>query len=104
MPITEHLRPGQLEEELAKVEQPREPPVPVDVRPLMEGATAEMVLHGWARSPRGTDGLWGLVTGLRTYAPGFEAEVCWWLAADNIRPREQEAARLPSPPWTAGST
>lgn len=85
--ITEHLQPGRLERELAKVEERRDPPVPVVVRTLLDGETRDVQLHGWARSPRGSEGLWGLVTGLREYAPGFWAEVCWWLAAENVRPR-----------------
>lgn len=86
MRITEHLRDGELEEELAKLDEPRDPPVPVAVRPLHEGETVDVVLHGWARNPRGAEGMWGLVTGVREHAPGFWAEFCWWLSSENIRP------------------
>lgn len=85
--ITEHLQPDQLEYELGLVEHRRDPPVPVEVRSLHPGATRDVVLYGWARNPRGAAGMWGLVTGLREYAPGFLAEFCWWTSSENIRPR-----------------
>lgn len=83
--ITEHLRPGQLEHELGKIEDPRDPPMPVIVR--RGGVDHEAVLHGWSRNPRGVAGMWALVTGVRPYAPGFEAEFCWWVTAEDVRPR-----------------
>ena len=86
--VTEHLRPGQLEEELAKVEQLRDPPVPVTVWLLLDGREHDADLLGWARSPNGdSGGLMGLVFLLREYAPGFHAELLTWAAVENIRPR-----------------
>ena len=85
MVVTEHLRPGQLEAELVKVEERRDPPVPVEVF-LLDGWHPG-VLHGWSRNPRGVDGLWGLCVGLRAYSPGYAAEFCTWLTAESIRQR-----------------
>lgn len=84
MVITEHLRPGQLERELGKVEDRREPAVPVVVRTLLPGQLVDVELLGWAHAPNGAAGLYGLVRGLREYAPGFGAEFLWWSAADSI--------------------
>jgi hypothetical protein len=61
--------------------------VPVDVRAALPGETRDAVLHGWSSNPRGVDGMWGLVTGVREYADGFWAEFCWWVAAENVRQR-----------------
>ena len=83
--VTEHLRPGQVEAELVKVEDVRDPPVPVEAWLLDAWWPAE--LHGWARNPRGVDGMWGLCVGLREYAPGYAAEFCTWVAAEGIRQR-----------------
>lgn len=88
MVVTEHLREGQLEYELGKVEQRRDPPVPVVVRLLLDGAEHDGVLHGWAANPNGADDGWrGLVYLVREYAPGFEAESLHWVRAEDIRPR-----------------
>lgn len=96
VPVTEHLREGELEQELARVEDRRDPPVPVIVRTLLPGELVDVELLGWARAPRGAEGIWGLVRGLREYAPGFWAEFLWWTAADSIRLRPDGVAQ----PWT----
>lgn len=83
--ITEHLREGQLEAELAKVDERRDPPVPVVARVLDDWWDGE--LHGWARNPRGVDGMWGLVFLLREYAHGFWAEHLSWVRSEDVRPR-----------------
>lgn len=86
--VTEHLRPGQLEYELAKVEARRDPPVPVTVWLLLDGAWHDAELLGWARNPNGSSGaLMGLVFLVREYAPGFEAELLTWAPVENIRLR-----------------
>jgi hypothetical protein len=83
--ITEHLHPGQLERELGKVEDRREPPVPVLVRTTLPGQLVDVALLGWAHGPNGAPGLYGLVRGLREYAPGFWAEFLWWQSAEDLR-------------------
>lgn len=83
--VTEHLVPGRLVRELRKVEYLRDPPVPVEVRRLLPGQQCGTVLLGWAHAPNGAGGLYGLVWGLREYAPGFWAEFLWWAAVDAIR-------------------
>lgn len=85
MVITEHLAPGRLERELGKVEDRREPPVPVLVRTTLPGRLVDVALLGWAHAPNGSPGLYGLVRGLREYAPGFWAEFLWWRRAEELR-------------------
>lgn len=87
--ITEHLAPGRLEQELAKVEQRRDPPVPVWAWLLLDSAEHAGELYGWAENPRGSgDGWRGLVRGVRQYAPGFHAEYLAWVRAEQIRQRD----------------
>lgn len=87
MPL-QRLPSGRLDEELAKTEDPRDPPVPVTAWLLLDGAWHDGVLHGWASNPRGAgDGLRGLVTLVREYAPGFVAEAVFWVPAENVRRR-----------------
>lgn len=87
MAITEHLRAGQLERELGKVEDRREPPLPVLVRTTLPGELRDVELLGWAHAPNGAPGLYGLVRGLREYSPGFWAEFLWWHTAEDVRVR-----------------
>lgn len=87
MRITEHLAPGRLEQELAKVEQRRDPPVAVWA--LRDGVEVAGELHGWAENPRGSNDGWrGLVQGVREYAPGFWAEYLSWVRAEQVRERD----------------
>lgn len=84
--IVEHLREGRLDYELDQCDELREPPVPVIVRFLDEWHDAE--LHGWAQNPRGANDGWrDLVGGVRTFAPGFEAELLSSVRAENTRKR-----------------
>lgn len=84
--MTQHLHAGELEEQLAKVEDRRDPPVPVVVRLLLDGAEHEAELHGWSSDPNGANDGWrGLVFLVREYAPGFGAEALMWTRAENIR-------------------
>jgi hypothetical protein len=86
--ITEHLQPGQLERELAKVEDRRDPPVPVAAWLLLDGRAWDALLLGWATNPNGgNDGLRGLVLLHREYAPGFGQELLTWVRAEEMEPR-----------------
>lgn len=86
--IVEHLRVGQLNYELDKCDELREPPVPVAVRFLEEWHAAE--LHGWAQNPNGSDDGWrGLVSDVRAFAAGFEAEFLTWVRAEDVRRRRE---------------
>ncbi|MCU1614721.1 MAG: hypothetical protein JWO98_2261 [Frankiales bacterium] len=86
--LVERLREGQLNFELEKVDEPREPPVPVTARLLLDSAEHDGLLYGWAVDPNGADDGWrGLVGGVREYAPGFEAEFLMWVRAEDIRQR-----------------
>lgn len=86
--ITEHLAPGRLEAELAKVEDRRDPPVSVVVRLPLDGGEHEGLLYGWAANPRGAGGgTRGLVVLVREYTPGFAAELLTWVRAESVRQR-----------------
>jgi hypothetical protein len=81
-----------LDEELAKVEDLRDPPVPVTAWLVLDGCDRDGLLYGWSADPRGADdGLRGLVVAVREYAPGFFAEYCGWVGADHIRRRVESA-------------
>lgn len=91
--ITEHLRAGLLEHEMAKVEQRRDPPVPVTVWLLLDGQEHDGELLGWASSPNGSSGeLAGLVFLVREYAAGFGAELLTWVRSEDVRPRSSTAS------------
>lgn len=84
----EHLCDGQLDYELDKCDQLREPPVPVTVWLLLDSAAHNGLLYGCAAHPNGSNDGWrGLVGGVREYAPAFEAEFLSWVRAENIRQR-----------------
>lgn len=86
--IVEHLRGGQLEYELGKCDELREPPPPVTAWLLLDSAAHDGLLHGWAANPNGSDDGWrGLVSGVRAFAAGFEAEFLTWVRAEDIRQR-----------------
>lgn len=71
MPV-QRLPAGRLVEELAKVEDRRDPPVPVWAWLLLDGAEWPGLLHGWSSNPRGSgDGWRGLVVVEREFAPGL---------------------------------
>ena len=73
VPTTEHLKPGRVKYEVAKVEKGRAPPVAVEVSLLPERATRGGLLYGWSTNT--SDGLLrGLCTWLREYTPGFWQE------------------------------
>ena len=55
VPITQQLKPGRVEQALAKVEERRAPPVAVEVSLLPEGATRDRPLDGWSTNT--SDGL-----------------------------------------------
>ena len=84
----EHLRNGQLDYELDKCDELREPPVPVTAWLLLDSGAHDGLLYGWAADPNGADDGWrGLVGGVREYAPGFEAEFLGWVRVEHIRQR-----------------
>jgi hypothetical protein len=83
--MVQRLREGWLEEELAKVEQVRDPPVPVMAWLAVDGENHEGLLYGWATNPNGADDGWrGLVRGVREYARWFEAEFLSWVRAEHV--------------------
>ena len=87
MPV-QRLPAGRLDEELTRVEDRRDPPVPITAWLLLDGAEWPGLLYGWAPNPRGADdGLRGLVVLEREYAPGFVAESLHWVPAENVRRR-----------------
>jgi hypothetical protein len=86
--IVQRLRPGALDHELAKVEAPRDPPVPVTVWLSLDGCAWNGELFGWAANPNGANDGWrGLVLAPREFAPGFWAEYLGWARAEYISPR-----------------
>jgi hypothetical protein len=88
MLVVQHLREGQLDFELTKVEQRREPPVPVWAWLSLDGREWAGDLYGWAANPNGADdGLRGLVLAPREFTPGFWAESLGWVPAERIRQR-----------------
>lgn len=87
--MVQRLREGWLEEELAKVEEVRDPPVPVVAWLALDGENHEGLLYGWAANPNGADDGWrGLVRAVREYARGFEAEFLGWVPAEHLQKRE----------------
>ncbi len=43
------------------------------------------LLYGWAENPNGADDGWrGLVSAVREYAAGFEAEYLGWVRAEDV--------------------
>ena len=87
--MVEHLREGRLEQELAKVEDRRDPPVPVIAWLLLDGAEHDGLLLGWSANPNGSDDGWrGLVRLVREFAPGFWTEALHWVPAEQIRQRQ----------------
>ena len=86
--IVEHLREGQLEYELVKADELRDPPMPVKVWLPLDGARHDGWLHGWAATPNGgADGWRGLVYLVREFAPGFRAEFLGWVRAEDVEQR-----------------
>ena len=77
-----------LEEELDKVTDPREPPVPVEVYLGLDARWWAGELHGWAPNPNGADdALRGLVVAPREFAPGYWSEYIGWVTQDRLRQR-----------------
>lgn len=58
--IVEHLRDGQLDYELEKCDELRQPPLPVTAWLLLDSAAHDGLLYGWAANPNSADdaGLW----------------------------------------------
>jgi hypothetical protein len=82
------LRPDLLEEQLDKLDEVREPPVPVTAWLLLDERNWDGELLGWAANPNGADDGWcGLVRLTREYAPGFWAEGVFWVRAERINLR-----------------
>ena len=77
-----------IDEELAKADELRDPPVPVWARVMLGEPDLAGELYGWAANPNGADDGWrGLVLAPRQYAPGFWAEFLGWVSGDHIRKR-----------------
>jgi hypothetical protein len=88
MAVVEHLRGDQLDHELGKVEDLRDPPIPVMAWLLLDGAEHEGLLYGLAENPNGANDGWrGLVQLTREFAPGFWAQGLHWVPAERIRQR-----------------
>lgn len=86
--LMERVTSERLDEELAKAEEVRDPPVPVWAWLMLDSQEVAAELHGWSSNPNGSDdGLRGLVTAVREYSPGFRAEFCGWVRASHIRQR-----------------
>lgn len=84
----QRVTPERLADELEKVEQRRDPPVPVWFRRSVDSEEVAGELHGWASNPNGSDDGWrGLVTAPREYAPGFWTEWVGWVRQESIRQR-----------------
>jgi hypothetical protein len=46
------------------------------------------LLYGWAANPNGANDGWrGLVSGVREFAPGYEAEFLTWVRAEDVKQR-----------------
>jgi hypothetical protein len=89
--MVQRLREGWLEYELTKVEQSREPPVPVWAWLSLDGREWAGELYGWAANPNGGDDGWrGLVLAPREFAPGFWAEFLGWVRAEHVRPSRRD--------------
>jgi hypothetical protein len=50
--IVEHLRDGQLDYELDKCDELREPPLPVTAWLLLDSTAHDGLLYGWAANPK----------------------------------------------------
>lgn len=84
----EHLRDGQLEDELDKCDELRDPPVPVTAWLHVDSTAHDGLLYGWAANPNGANDGWrGLIGGVREFTPGFEAEFLSWVRAEDITRR-----------------
>jgi len=90
--VTGHLPEGELERELARVTDRRDPPVPVDGWLRLDSRWTAGELHGWRMGSTGaeTGRLVGMVTGLREYAPGFWCEYLLWLFTEQLRIRPDD--------------
>ena len=87
--MVQRLREGALRYELSKVEQPRDPAVPVWAWLPLDDREWASGLYGWAANPNGADDGWrGLVCAPREFAPGFWAEYLGWVRAVHIRRRD----------------
>jgi hypothetical protein len=79
---------GRLDYERAKVEQPREPPVPVWAWLSLDSREWAGELFGWAANPNGADDGWrGLVVVPREFAPSFWTDFLGWVRVEHIRQR-----------------
>jgi len=75
-----------LAEELRKVEQRRERPVPVWFWLSIDSREAAGELHGWASNPNGAEDGWrGLVVAPREYAAGFWTTWVGWVRQEDLR-------------------
>ena len=75
-----------LNDELAKCEHLRNPPVPVTVNRPLDDESWPGLLHGWADAPGGrTGGLRGLVTYQRDIGSGYVQDVVSWVKAADVR-------------------
>jgi hypothetical protein len=87
--MVQRLPEGRLEYERAKVNQPREPPLPVWAWLPLDGREWVGELYGWAANPNGADDGWrGLVVAHREFAHGFWTEFLGWVRAEHIRQRD----------------
>ena len=76
--LTERISPERLEYELGKVDDPRDPPVPVVAWLALDSQDRAALLLGWAENLNGANDGWrGLVRTEREYAPGFLGGVPW---------------------------
>jgi hypothetical protein len=83
--IVEHLREGQLEYELDKCDELRDPPVPVTAWLHIDSAAHDGLLYGWSANPNGANDGWrGLIFLIREFAPGFSAKLLTWVRAEGI--------------------
>lgn len=88
MSRVQRLPAGRLDEELAKADEVRDPPVLVWAWLTLDSREVRGELYGWADNPNGADdGLRGLVLAPREYAPGFWAEYLGWVRAEHVRQR-----------------
>jgi len=77
-----------LAEELRKVEQLRDPPVPVSFWLSIDSRETAGELHGWASNPNGADDGWrGLVIAPREYASGLWTTWVGWVRQESLRQR-----------------
>jgi hypothetical protein len=87
MRMVQRVRVGAWEHERGKIDDRRDPPVPVTVWLPLDSRDWEGELWGWAANPNGGDDGWrGLVFLMREFAPGFWAEFLGWVRGEHIRP------------------